>query len=471
MFQISKKQYIFQTSSGQVQNIFYKSNSGIYSSFLRGKNSWTEAAAVIKDTTPDFSACIDENDVIHIICQNTDGNIYHIYSRRGSWNLDEILKVKQPGFCIKHFYITTFDSTIFFFYVLEEKENKMLVFQTRDKRNMLSAPDLVSPIRIGANMSYRLLKYKNSLMVFYNRANKNDNGISYRTYIQSANRWSAPVDIPNEDKNEENEILSIVSDCRENIHISWQKASALKYELIYSQKAPAGELWDQKILAASPYSFYNSSILTIFDKVIAYWVRDRNIMYCISENSGEKWSGPKKYHFYPNKQLYCISYAENTGEDTTDTYFNELPGNFISGYILGFINDFSVKKEKNEDMDELKSLVVNTLKVISSSIEDVKISVEELRQRLDELELMQKRKEAQHNSFVPNPRREQPENALKSIPQEADIPDSCEAENGTKPANTGRETEKVFPDNISILPGTGFTNITPEYLRNMNKRL
>jgi len=460
MFQINRNQYIFKQSTGEVLSVFYKQNSGIYYSTLNKENRWSLHTAVLKNTLPKFSACLDDEDVIHILCEDNNGIIHHAFFNNNDWQLESVLKSRNPVSYDKHLNVICSEGAVYFFYGLEYKGDCLLSFQVKkDNTVPISEPNVIDYIQ-KTSAPYKVLKDRNNnIYVFYTRIENLHTCMGHRKYSALEGQWSCfyPVKM-SKDYEGENEVLSAAVDYTSNIHLCVQRTASHKYELVYSRTNWDYEDWEkEKVLATSPSAFYNSSLSIIENKIIVYWVRENRIFYCSSQDSGGTWSKPQEYVFDSNKPFYCISYSFNEIIRRSYVYLNELPGNYSGGYKLGFINDIIQSKGELEVMNTLETSITNTLKLTLKNLEnlqqlvkEIDISVKDISNKIQDMEARQVQIEKDIKEFITK--------------QNTSGREAHEMKNRIEEA---KETKKI---DASVMSGAGFINITPEYLRNMKKK-
>ncbi|RCX10503.1 hypothetical protein DFR58_1282 [Anaerobacterium chartisolvens] len=498
MFEINNKQYILKSSAQKTIDIFYKSGMGLCTGALSETGSRLKPSVLLEDAAPGFAACIDQDDIIHIICPARDGSIMYIYSEDGQWISDKINAGKECRDCYKFFSIVSLGKTLYFFYVREEKEKKVLLFQTKYRQNPAESQQEIDIIKPSAKFPYRLSVHSDTIYITYNNANEKYSQLGCRMYNRQKDNWSNFNVISSNKANIESGVISSVCDNQGNVHICWQKTTPLKCELVYSRKKSTSETWEEQTLASSPYNFFNASMLLLNNRSIVYWVRERNIFYCASEDGGNKWSNPKKYIFFSDKSLYCLQYLQNPSYRSLDIFINELPGTLEDGYKLSFIDDFlNERKEKDGAMNESQMLIVNTLKILTGNLDDQKKYIDRLKQKIDEIGQKQALSEmdlgiltekltslngdmmSMHSELEDMGHRINEleiSNTIKAIEREKQSePPSLEKQDESLKEAEQKQDYTSNPSQNSekkrtLMAGGGFAGITPEYLWSLHKR-
>ncbi|MCR4434740.1 MAG: hypothetical protein QHH06_03965 [Clostridiales bacterium] len=499
MFEISAKQYIFKSSDEQVQNVFFKPGVGLCTRTMSTANTWSEPSVLLEDAVPGFSACLDGNDTVHIFCQMKDGSLIHIRSSENEWKASQLQKGRSLKNYCKFLNVVSMEHTVYFFYVVEEAGKNLLLFQSKSGGNLPTPSQVITSLDYSKKSPYRVLVRGNDLYVFYSRTTGSWNQIGYQVYHEPENKWSPFYPLINNNKNEKVHLTSVLMDAQGRLHVCWQKTTPLKYELIYSRRDASSEIGKDYTVATAPSDFYNSSILSINGKIIVYWVRDKNIFYCISEDEGEKWSISKKYTSYSDALLYCIQYFQNSIDSGTELFTNELPGILAYGYKLGFIDDDSLeRKERDRNMNDSQALIINTLKILTANVDDQKKLTDKLKHEMDEIEQRQRHSESELNKYIAkldliypditniktalndiknmldrlkiSEAKEQAEKVTVEELKEPDSsPDASNEVNANSPSDE-TESKKNYSRKTAMIPGTGFAHITPEYLRSMGKK-
>ena len=441
MFDIARKQYIVRRSGDRVINFFYKENSGICLSVLDKNNLWQAPLTVIKDVMPDYSICLDGKDRIHILCQNREGGIVHMVSGDNNWNTGQILKSKNPAVYNKHLSILCTENTAYFFYTLRYSGKTLLSFQTQTSSGSPTDPMVIDYITEGTVPFRALDDSEGNIYLFYCSAGRKKPVIGFKVYNAAENTWGEfiPLTVPEQDST----LLSVVKGTNGVFNILRRRASSGKYELVFSKLDMAeGSVHNETAVVTSPNPQPFSSLVVSTERTVLYWIRDDIIMYRTSED-GVTWSKPEKVDVFGNRPFYCFTYLTNLSGELKGMSFNELPGNFTGGYRLAFLGDI-IGMEKSGQNDGGR---------MASELEMLDKRVSDLERRLEELEQKQRQKKnrpvksdtAVMNTTVENTEQDQPKTEFME----------CETE--------------TTSDNRPLMPGTGFSAITPEYLRSLKK--
>lgn len=385
MFTANTKQYLFRLSSGKTFNMYHKENAGIVMSQLNKRSLWQEPSLIMKEAMPNFSACMDDSDIVHVLCQDKNGNIFHLRFINGAWDASPVLNSKKPSPYDKHLQIICAGGKLIFFYVLEYSSSHLLSYQVKDGSKKLSSPKVIDYVTPGNHPYDVLLDNEGTLYAFYRFSDDKYSDIGYRAYIPSEDQWGDFV--PALGSKGESEVLSVITDSQNSIHVCWQRCLHSKYELMYTKKSFESEHWGKaKTIIESSASFLAPSIISARDKLIIYWIRQNNIYCSISANRGDSWSNPSKYSFYDSKANYRLSFFTNVSGELDRVHIREVPGNFVGGYKLAFINDF-ISRPETAEPDSFSKMLADTVNTLSKTVDELRTSIKEMDDRIRALEL------------------------------------------------------------------------------------
>lgn len=394
MYNITRRQYILKLSSGQYLNIYYKLNTGLCFSKLTSSGAWTSPAVILKDALPGFSACLDTADNIHLLCQDDKSNILYISCKDGSWFSKPVSRNKRDEIYDKHPYIYSLNNKIYFFYVVESSEKKLLVYQAYSEDGF-TAPKVIDNVR-KSTRTYTVLHDQNgTTFVFYVVKGEKSDTLRYRTLNADGDGWSDYFDISSGMNLSSVHILSVSAGQAGDFHLSLQKASVQKYEIIYVNIPLCKEKQcSEAILTSSPYNFLNSSLLVKGNKIIIYWVREDNIFYCMSADNGITWSKPEKYSSFDRQLLYCTRLCSNDSENNMDVITTDIPAIISEGYQPAFINEL-----KDRNVEDFEASILSAIKILTS-IEEINCTINETEEAVKNLEAKMQQFDADYNRYT-----------------------------------------------------------------------
>lgn len=492
MYNINRKQYIFKMPSGQCLNIYYRPYTGICYSRQTSGSAWTSPVVILKDSLPGFSACLDTADNIHILCQDQKSNILYINFKDDICSYKPISKNKSDEPCDKSPYICCHGDDLHFFYIIENLGKKLLYYQAYTNGS-LSVPRAIDYIKKTVRTYSVTNNTGGHIGVFYMKPAGKYDIPGYRIFDILEKNWSDFTAINKDTGLSDEQILSVSSDKNGYMHLCLQKAYENKYELKY-MKIREGEESDSYLttLTSSPYSFINSSLFSTGHKLIVYWVREDNIFYCASADNGNTWSKPDKYPYIEDQSFCCTRFFSNIPGDNRNIKDIDIPANISDGFRPAFINDSANGKEGAEDMEDFKSYALSALKVISTNIEEINRIIRETDETVKALETRQQQLDetsgrlvsaANHTSEemikvcaeiddlraefldMKEKQKDDPKDMVKDAEAiiKAETEESISISSNEAAAVTGK---KHFSGTSPIIVGTGFAQITYDYLKN-----
>ncbi len=371
MYRTTERQFIFKDSTGKVWNLFYDERNGLCYSNLTRRNTWTEPVTLQKNLAPPFFADMDYDDRFHIAFQDKQGNIYYSLVEGASTKTVQILQSKNPSAYNKHFCLIPQKSTTHFFYVLVPGESPILVYQGVDSKGVMS-PKVIDYVHMSSCPYCALSDNTGNIYVFYQSSDGKNLQLGYKKFLPYQKVWGEFTPITRYPG--DSEFPRAIADSSNIIHICYQRRSARSYELVYQQKVPDKNIWsDETVIHESVYGFANSSIIYADKRLYIYWIREEAVVYSMSEDGGSSWSKPARYNFPGGRQLLCMRYRSNNPYELERLIAEDIPGNFINGYRLAFYQDSSLGSETLSP-EELKNMIVNTLKLLKGSVEELKES-------------------------------------------------------------------------------------------------
>ncbi|MCX7922807.1 MAG: hypothetical protein N3B21_12480 [Clostridia bacterium] len=461
MFDVNDRQYIVKLSSGKITNIFYKDGAGAYLRSLDKGDTWLTPVHITKDIMPNFDVCVDSTDNIHILYQNTKGNIGYLLNNNGSWSVKSVLKSKNSSIYNKYLTIIHNGQTIILFYVLKYSGRNLLAYQIMDSQQDISEPKVIDYITDSKTPYIVLEDKKGETYIFYRYLDVKYDCIGCKKYIPSRRQWSDFTPITEYDG--ESEVLGAGVDSNNNIYICWQKILQSRYELMYSVRYWGNEHWEkEKTLTSSPRAFSNCSIAIVNSKIVLYWVEGDDIYYFVSNDKGRTWSKQDKYTSFDGKPLHCISYKSNIADERENWHVEKLPGNLVGSCNLAFINETKEKKQE-ENTDDLRALLVSALNSLTESVDQIKQSMRETTEKLEALD--DKQKQIEGEILKLSARADTVDSEPPNIKAEENLTKEEEINN-----NENKDDTTGIEDDIPVMPGVGFRGITTDYLRKLQRK-
>ncbi len=467
MFDVNRKTYIMEETCGRIIKIASNQNMEIKVSTL-SKNKlwfepprfnleciescWTNESLICRDVRPLFGACIDHRDTIHILCQNNKGinyirlnNNMEMYSTLVNSEYSTASQDRYPE-------VFTAGGKIVLLYLNGYPNQPQIVLQALDPDGSASPPILLD------SSTYEKLPYTvavdpvKSPYLFYKKKRGSEYALGYIKYMKGTDSWTDFCELCS--CTSESDILSAAVDSHGNIYLLWQMRSRQAAELNCTVKASdAKNPRTVKIAGSSSHLFHNSSILTIGNHILIYWVKNNRISYRISSDSGHLWESQMMYEFHGSAPLCCISYKSNVGDRYGDSCINPLPGKISKGLRLAFLNDLSAIPE-NMAIEEIRLIICQLIKQQSLHMRLLKqqsTAIDALRQSIYTFDRKIDQVCGELNGFKENYLAETEKKKTRAR---------------KNPAVTSAENDP----NTSLMPGTGFANVTGEYLKSLRKK-
>lgn len=487
MYNTNGRQYIVKTSSGQYFNIYYKPYTGLCLSKQTDNGTWTFPYLILKNALPGFGVCLDTKDNIHVFCQDENGDLLYGNNTDSTWCFQTVLKNKSEEFYDKYPFICHHDDNLYFFYTIDNAGKRVLYCQ-ECRTGDVYAPRVVDYVKKHTRIFTAKWETQNRLHIFYIKPSVKGEIIGYRTL----NLTDGALDDFSELKDikvlSDQQALYISAVChdKENLHLCLQKAVTQKYELVYAKISNNKENCSyETTLATSPYPFTHSSLLVIGKRLVAYWVREESIYCCTSADYGNTWSKPERYHALDGQPFHCIRVISNVPDDDKNLDETDLPANISNGFHPAFLNDFKDRKEDNKEMEDNKTPISNPRSIVVTSIEEINKSIREAENAINKFntkiqnfeELLEKHSASICSTkeeiskvgaelevlktAVETIRKSETEKEVKTVENATETKD----ENNDKSINKNNRQSEY--NRQSVLPGTGFSHITYDYLRKM----
>lgn len=227
---------------------FYHNSHGICFCKMKDENI-TGYSVLLPGGRDDFDICIDDSDSMHIVCQNSDGDILYINHFNGSWKKTTVLKSKNKTAYDKDFSIIRVGNWLNLFFCIEYNGNKMLTHKIMDKND--TTPFVIDCIKNKYSVSKD--SFGNIHILYYSETNKS---WGLKKYVWSKKEWSdfSPVSEINDCEN-----AFLFTDSEDKIHILFEIDCFVK------------ELFDGRILlhgtGKNPFMVCQSEITVMWEGV------------------------------------------------------------------------------------------------------------------------------------------------------------------------------------------------------------
>jgi hypothetical protein len=516
MYDRFKNQFIFKMTNGKVINYYFKENSGICASSINRRNLWSDSVILAKDSIRGFSADIDKNDKISLLYQDSIGNLYVVRYANSQYKTFKLLNSKSVTTYDKHMKIMSFNDTIFCLYIVEHNGNNLLSFQSSNRDFIFANPKVIDYCSDSLLPHASFFDSNGMMVVFYlcGDTKRKNPGIK----LINCENDSVSEFIPVSDYSSDALILSGFCDTEGNYILLWERKKEEKYELCYSIKLKNSEKFEtEKVIDVSSFSHVNASIIEKNNSLLCYWVISNAIYYSTSSDK-KNFGSTEIYRQFEGKQYYCITYKENYPGRLQRVSGETLPVNFSNGLHFAFSDldmdnlpenrsstyqDYN-SKERYDEYDVRLKAISDRFETLEKKLLQNDMEMQKVLIRINQLEsdLNKKMKVSRTRPFDEEVRvnksytniDESSVNKFKNIenkfsnsefiqdPKIEEIKKQIALETKTSTAKTEKadenknESEAVRKfkeqqmDNFPIMPGTGFSSITTEYLKNLGKK-
>lgn len=369
MYNSNSKQFIFRQSKGDIWNFYHDYRYGLCYISLTKRNTWTNPVSLHKNVFQSFFVDMDMEDRFHIMFQDNQGNIHYSLLDKDSIKTVPVLQSKAPSTYNKHLCLIPFKNNVHFFYVLRQESSPIFAYQALSE-DRISNPKVIDYVSDKTHPYSLITDRSQNIYAFYQSSDGNHLQLGYKKYNIQRKLWNefAPVTKHAGDC----ELPGIVADSSGIMHLCYQRKTGKQFELVYQQKIPDKNIWSNEVVIhVSTHSFEDSSIFWVNDNIIIYWVRDDIIYYCLGTQSGNIWEKPLRYSFPTTHKLLCLSYKSNNAYEIDKTAIREIPGSYAGGLKFAF---YQLPSENGENLsaDELRTLILDSLKLLKGGLEDLK---------------------------------------------------------------------------------------------------
>ena len=370
MYDSFNRQYVFKQSTGKVWNYYHDKVHGLCYSLFTRRNTWGDPASLQKNVSPPFFMDMDAADRFHILFQDSQGNIFYSLLDSENMKTTPVLSSKSVSSYNKHLNLIPLKNTVHFFYILRHNNAIILAHQTF-KDNAVGMPKVIDYAAETALPFSTAVDRSGGIYAFYHSSDGKYFQLGYKKYVPAQGVWGEFIPVTRHKGNIE--CTRVIVDGKNIMHACYQRTSENLYQLVYQQKIADKNLWtDEAVIHTSSYPFIDSSVLCVENGIIVYWVRDEVIYYSSSPDNGVTWSKPARYQFTAGRQLMCISYKSNLPQEVEKLFSVCIPGTFAGGLKTAFYQGTSEDSVRSLSADEFKNMILDGLKQINISIEELK---------------------------------------------------------------------------------------------------
>lgn len=288
---------------------------------------------LFQNTKDEFDLIIDQNDCVHIACQDNEGSIIYLTEVGNEWKKFVVLKSKTQNVYNKYFNIKKISDFINLFYVVNHNSKNMLVHQILD--NLGNAPSVIDYV-LGKNGNYCLnISSEFNILLFY--ISDNEKNLCFNIYKWAYKKWESVVFL-----NEKNvdSVASFIDD-DDSIHLIFEKENELFYKKYaktgfnsfeFSETVKINQSKKNKL----PIIFKNNNELWIM------WENNQGIFGVSSKDGGNSFSAQTRFMATGNSQIKIYDLISLNKNIKCFGYFDRQKLNLI------LLNDF-LKHSQNND--------------------------------------------------------------------------------------------------------------------------
>ena len=474
MFDVNNKQYILSLSTGRKAYFYYSQGSGILMRWMSEDGKWQEPVPAAKNGLEGFSACLDKDNDIHLLYQDYGGNIIYMIYSEGAWNRKPVLRSKNQDTVDKQLHIACCENGVYAFYIIDYNGKKYLVLQDLKDSDSPVTPKTVD--QMCSIPSYRVLFDNNRSMSIFYRALKDGKKISgFKTFETGSLKWSnfQPFPSPYSD---------LTPICAAGlsgaVHLCLQRNEGEKYCLVHCKVIPGANNWEGITIAESDETFRNTEIYAEDNCIRIFWTNKAGISCRTSQDGGNSWDIEQKLEGFDEKLISCFSYIHNPGGKAHEVRSSVIPGSFKDTLKLAYLNIPSNNADVADisEAESLRKTIADTLKLLSGNINGLHNSIRELYKMYHSLDAAQQQLELDiskygiKDKFIENDLAKI-RSDLKVLKNRMDEYDAAKVKIDVTPgiSNNSGEISGIYPENIPLMPGTGFNNVTAGFLKGLKK--
>lgn len=319
---------------------------------------------LLKEAYQDFDLC-KHGGMLHIVCQNQDGDLLYLKFEEGKWHKYTLLVSKAKGAYDKHFFLLPTGSCIQLFYTLRSAGKTLLVQQILGEG---AQPTVVAVIRDCACPFYAVANASLDTSIYY----QNEQGIfGCKQY-----KWSAKAlgeFIPVFTMPCETPYIALDAYGRQHVCCVYEN------KILYKQRGLDGTFGKE---AEIPCPAHSGAPLPYIrfeeEKIYIIWKQERGVLYVTSTNDAESFCAPVR----------LLSTGASPVLFTLHSVNGRIPalGYFLGGEIK-FYNLAAPPKQppRTASQPQQKRAAPSSNAVASDDIERIKKAVSALSQELSEL--------------------------------------------------------------------------------------
>ncbi len=359
------KNYIVKQSSGDEWYFSHRENIGIcFGSIIDKRMSNFEI--LLKDGKGDFDVIVDNEDIFHLICQDKNGDIIYLIYRDNKWLKYVILKSKTNKSYRKYFKILSINNQINLLYIIDYKEEKLLVHQILNGETQ--PPNVVGLISEASLPFCSTFDASGNIYVYY-KSKATENNTGYSKYSAIKKEWQIFIPIDNFPLS--SQLPYVIIDKNNMLHLAYVKKtdnnSNIVYRSLSTEHTENESIVNEKIVSTIQYDNVLPVILITGNKIWILWSRAYNVFSCSSHDDGNTWSMPSQFMTVRNGSVDLFGYRTMVAEEISsifvDLSYGYQNGNNINLYILPSyveqLKRLSAERKNQKTLNVDKNIVVN----------------------------------------------------------------------------------------------------------------
>ena len=326
--------HIIRQKNGSLWHICYTDGDGIVYRRKRG-NYWTGYKPLFAEGKENFSAAVDCNDIIHLICSDRQNNIMYLIYKNNAWHEYVLLSEADLKVSITSFKLVCVEDNIYLFYTAQYNGFLALTFYALSANARPETVDIIQDCPRPFSVAYS----NGTLCVYYT----NPNGeIGYKCYDLNGNPISGFNKISSGHSG-----YTYTDDFLSD-HIIYVNET----NLYYANKSRNGR-FSERVLISESHDAQVPVLFPDLGKLWAVWLDCNMVYYCTSSDGGMTWSKPVK--FIPSDNAAEVFIVQTPAAEC-DCY-GSLNRNDIHLFVIGNVfnetvpnNLYKTERPKAEDV-------------------------------------------------------------------------------------------------------------------------
>jgi hypothetical protein len=363
--------------------IYSDKNRLEYRSVDNGKPS-PHAGIIVQDVPSGFSADVDAQDHIHLICQSLSGEILYFHFAGQEWDKQVLTKYEPSRYSIKYPVIKLMGKDIHVFFAMGNLYNSIdwtlyHYFWHNGQWKTLK----IGHINLGRLMGHFQVDFdiSGNIHIIYRDKDQKSYGIYHAGFDNEFGIWSSPEAITSGDKSPGYPAFLIHGNM---MHIVWNNVYknhiCVEYGSIDLDREKNKVIKKSSVISPEGIDAMRPIISYADQKLWITWLNGGDIYSACSDDSGNTWQYNDTVHLPENTQIEYFAYIDKN-----------LPYlNLVYGYMNGTINSVPPisYQQTHEYLSEDKQIRASALDdtiVIDMVMERISAQVNEIKTRQADL--------------------------------------------------------------------------------------